>query len=425
MVAGLGDVKMAGINVANQINLVYFVLIDSLCLAGGIFISQYNGAKDSAGMKQAYRFKMLLCLLVAAIYFALCEFIPESLLGIMLQGNNAKEAVQETGVLYTRIVSITWIPIAISCVIGSALRETGEVKTPLYIAVVATCVNTFFNWVLIYGNLGAPRLEVAGAAIATIIARSVELFIYLVYAYIRKPAFYAKWSTLLQVKLKFFWMILAKSFLLLVAQLSWILTETVMSAVYNGRGGADVVAGMSASWAIANLFFLGINGVSMATGVVIGGTLGKGELEEAKKQAVWMQNGALVLGVFIGGLACASTFLVPLVFGNLSESAHQIACRMILVIAFYFPFWTLLNAQFSIARAGGDTAMAAKVDVSVNLLVFLPGILSLAKYTNWGPVPMFAVLKLTDFLKILLASWQLKKEYWVKNLTAELSRAKE
>ena len=78
-----------------------------------------------------------------------------------------------------------------------------------------------------------------------------------------------------------------------------------------------------------------------------------------------------------------------------------------------------MNADYlnSVARAGGDTVMGAVVDGGVTLLVVIPGILLLANLTNWGPVLMYGVLRLTDFVKIVTAHLWLKKEKWVKNLT--------
>jgi Na+-driven multidrug efflux pump len=83
------------------------------------------------------------------------------------------------------------------------------------------------------------------------------------------------------------------------------------------------------------------------------------------------------------------------------------------------PLWTFLNAQFSTARAGGDAIMGTVTDISVNIFLFLPGIFLVAYFTTWGPVLMYAVLKLTDVVKVIVAEWQLRKERWVKNLTIE------
>lgn len=417
MVAGLRDVKMAGINVANQLNMVYFVLVNSFCLAGGIFISQYYGAKDSEGMKNAYRFKMILCLFLGIVYFVLSQVFPVPLMRFMVKGNKDEAAILVECVRYTRIVGFTWIPIAISSVISSALRETEQVKIPLYFSVVATAINTIFNWLLIYGNLGFPRMEVAGAAIATVIARGAELLAYLIYCKLKKPDFYAKWRTLFKISISFFGKIFKKSSLLVIAEMSWILTETVMSKIYNGRSGSDLVSGFSAAWSIANLFMLIINGLTTSTSVILGSTLGKGELDEARAQAKWLKSGSFVLSVFVAVIQCSSIFLIPLVFGQLSEASHTVTREMIFIIAAYLPIWTVLNIQLAIARAGGDTLLGAWVDVSVNSVLFFPGIILLAKFTTWDPVKMFAVIKLTDVVKFAIATWQLKKERWVKNLT--------
>ena len=92
---------------------------------------------------------------------------------------------------------------------------------------------------------------------------------------------------------------------------------------------------------------------------------------------------------------------------------------MVLLVSLYMPLWVYSNVQFSIARAGGDTVMGAVVDGCVTLAAVIPGILLLARLTDWGPVAMYGALKLTDFIKITVAHLWLKKEKWVKNLTVQ------
>ena len=92
-----------------------------------------------------------------------------------------------------------------------------------------------------------------------------------------------------------------------------------------------------------------------------------------------------------------------------------------LLVSLYMPLWVYTNVQFSVARAGGDTVMGAVVDGGMTLFVVIPGILLLANLTNWGPVLMYGVLKLTDIVKIATARLWLKKEKWVKNLTVRVA----
>jgi Na+-driven multidrug efflux pump len=204
---------------------------------------------------------------------------------------------------------------------------------------------------------------------------------------------------------------------MVLSETTWVVSETILTALYNGRGGADVVAGMASGFAIANLFFLVFSGIHTATGVIIGGTLGANRLKEARTQARWMKSGAIVVGFVMLTAAAASTMIIPIVFGNLTENARYVSRGLVLVVAVLLPVWTYLNAQFAVARAGGDTAMGVWVDVGITLTVFLPLAFILATTTSIGPVALFFLVKLTDFMKLAVADWWLKKERWLKNLT--------
>ena len=181
MVSGLGDVKMSGVNISGQILFVFMVLLNTICTAGGIFMSQYYGAGDKRGMRQALSFKAVLAAAAIVLYLLVCMVFPRQVLSLMVVGNSQADAILDEAVKYMFLMGFNGIPMAISTICSSSLREIGRVRTPLFISVIATLVNTFFNWVLIYGNLGAPRLEVQGAAIATIIARLTEMTMFLIF----------------------------------------------------------------------------------------------------------------------------------------------------------------------------------------------------------------------------------------------------
>ncbi|MDR0598274.1 MAG: polysaccharide biosynthesis C-terminal domain-containing protein [Treponema sp.] len=418
MVATLGDISMASVNVANQINFIFIVVITCICGAGGIYIAQFNGAQDEEGMRHAYRFKVIFAIAAALLYAALCWVIPEKMFALMTMGNEAQGEIILIGSRYMRLAAFTFVPIAVSSAIGTSFRETGRPGIPLIISAAATLVNTAGNWLLIYGNLGAPRLEVSGAAIATIIARLVELALFLCYARARRAPFFVSLGKILSINKRLIREILARSGMMFVSDVTWVFSETLMIALYNGKGGAEVVAGMAAGWTIANIFFLLFNGIFTASTVIIGGALGAGKLQEARRQAEWIKSGSVMAGIVIAVLGAAlATLLVPLVFARLSPAARAISLALVYIIVIYLPLWALLNTQFAISRAGGDTAMGMYADVSVNTLLFVPGAFLLAFCTDFGPILMFAILKLTDIPKYLVARHFLKKERWVRNLT--------
>ncbi|MBO4386339.1 MAG: polysaccharide biosynthesis C-terminal domain-containing protein [Treponema sp.] len=416
MVSGLGDVKMSGVNITGQIIFLFMVFSNTICMAGGIFMTQYSGAKDENGMKQTFCFKLWASVFVLALYSLSCFCFPRFVLSFMVKGNSQADLILDEGVKYMRIMGFMGLPWLVSTMISSSLREIGEVRVPLVISVIATLINTLFNWLLIYGSLGFPRLEVRGAAIATVIARVVEMLVFVFYMIRKRPPFVIKFVDLFRVNLGLFREIFRKARMIMTSEMVWAIAETITTALYNKRGGADVVSGMSSSFAIANLFFVAFSGICTATGVIIGKDLGSGELEKAREEKVWLLNGAIIFGFFFTLVGLACTLLVPIVFSKLSASSQTICARMVLVMAIYMPLWVYINGQFSVSRAGGDTMMGMLVDGIGNIFIVVPGIFFMANYTSIGPVMMYAIIKSVEIPKIAIAHFWLKKEKWLVNL---------
>ena len=416
MVAGLGDIKMSGVSTAGTLIFMYQVLLNTICVSGGIFLTQHFGAQNKKGMQQALCFKIILGLFGVAIYLVMSLVVPKQVIGMLLIGNTEKEAILIEGVKYMRLMSLVGIPMLASFVMASSLREIGKVTPPLVITIIATLTNTLFNYMLIYGNFGMPRLEVEGAAIATVIARIVEMALLFIYIKINKQPFDIKFDSLFHIDQKQFIEMLKKASMIIFSEMLWVISETVTTALYNGRGGADVVSGMASSFVIANLFFVSFNGITTATAVIIGKTLGKGELEEAKKQKNWLFMAANIFGLIMLAVAMANVLLVPVVFGDLSMSAQNTCKGMVFIMALFMPMWVYQNTQFALSRAGGDAKMGFLVDGIFTLGMYFPLLFAIALLTSIGPVVLYAIVKLVDLPKILFADWWLKKEKWVKNL---------
>ncbi len=423
MVAGLGDIKMSGVNVAGQILFIFMVFIGTVCTSGGIYMTQFSGTNDKKNMQQALMFKIIISFAAFFVYILVCVVFPRQVLSLMLVGNTDAEAILDVAVQYIQLMSIVGIPMTLSNIMASSLREIGSVKAPLVIAVTATCINTFCNWVFIYGNLGAPRLEVRGAAFATIIAMTAQMIMFFVYIMIKRPPFLISLKSFRHIDWKLFSEIFRKGSMVLVADMMWVISETITTALYNGRGGGDVVSGMASSFAIANLFFVAFGGMMTATGVILGQTLGRGEMEKAKQQKTWLLTAAIIFGCFMTFISLGTAFLVPVVFGNLSAGAQKICRDMVVMMAIFMPLWVYINTQYAVSRAGGDTAMGFWIDGIVNLFVIIPGAFILAIFTGVGPVFMYGATKIIDIPKIIIAHFWLKKEKWVNNLAERKNKA--
>ncbi len=415
MVAGLGDVKMSGVNVSGQINFLFLILVNTICLSAGIFMSQFKGANDKEGMQQTLRFKILVTGIFGLAYTIVSFIAPRKLFGVMVTLNTDAPQILDQAQIYSRAVALSWFFMVFSQSFASSLRDIEIVKVPLVISSIATLVNTFFNWMLIYGNLGAPRLEVAGAGYATVIARGVELLLFIFYCVVKRPPFMFNPFRIFFIKIKLFGNIFAKSLMILYSELFWAFSETISNALYNTRGGAEVVSGMAGGFVVANLFFICFSGIVTAASVILGQELGAGKIEEARKCKNWVLTGATIFGVVFMLLGFGTTWIVPFVFNNLTFEAQRIAKHLIIVAAAYLPLWAFLNGQYSISRTGGDTTMGVVCDTAANIL-FIGGMLLLTFFTKLGPIEMYAIVKLSDVIKALIGFFWLKKERWLVNL---------
>ena len=417
MVSGLGDVSMSGVNVAGQVLFIFVVFLNAICMTGGIFMTQFYGAGDREGMGQAFRYKLILGFTAFVPYYLVCIPFPRQVLSLMLIGNSQAGPILDEAVKYIRITFFMGIPVTISMCIASSLRDMGKVQIPLYVTIAATLTNTTLNWLLIYGNLGFPKMGVEGAALATVIARILEFVIFVVIYVRTKPEFAVKAADFLRINRKQFRETLVKGSLVLFCEMVWVLSETITTAIYNGRGGADVVSGMASGFAIANLFFVAFGGIYSATGVILGKTLGAGDLEEARREKTWLLSGSAMFGLLMMAFGFGTTLIVPVAFGRLSPSAVTICRNMVILMALFMPVWVYMNTQQAVARAGGDTAMGAYADSLLTLFVMIPMVIVLGRYTLIGPVGMYGCVKLIDLVKVAVFHVWMKKERWLKNLT--------
>ncbi len=414
---------MSGVNIAGQILFVFLIFTNTICMAGGIFLTQFFGAKDKGGMQQAFMFKLLMGFAALIPFLLVCLVFPRQILSLMVIGNTEAPLILDEAVKYIRIMSLIGLPMTVSVCIASSLRDMGKVRIPLMVTIVATLTNTTFNYLLIYGNFGFPALGVRGAAYATVIARTVEFIIFAGIYFKTKPEFAVRLDQKFVIDRMLTREILKKGALMLFCEMTWVLSETITTAIYNGRGGADVVSGMASSFAIANLFFVAFTGIYSSTSVILGKTLGEGELEKARREKTWLLSGAAIFGLLMMFVGFATTLIVPIVFGKLSPNAIAISRNMVILMSFFMPVWVFFNAQQAVARAGGDTKMGAYADAGMTIIVMLPMLFVLGRYTDIGPVQMYLCVKLLDVIKIGIFHFWLKKEHWLKNLTKEQSSA--
>ena len=286
MVGSLGTEEMSGVSVINQIYFVYM-----LCLFGGlggigIFTSQYFGKGDFEGIRKTFRAKLYMGLLLTTLAALVFIFFGDFLIKLYLHedgtGTGDLTKTLEAGRTYLDILLISFPAFFLLQVYISTLRECSETVLPMKAGLAAVAVNLLFNYLLIYGSLGFPKLGVAGAAIATVLSRYVEAGIVIVWTHTHKKRNPWVQGVYRDLRLpKETGEYLKKGLPLLANETLWATGQAVLTQCYSTRGIA-VLAGLNIAMTINNFIDIIFFTLGNSIGIIVGQLLGAGKLEEAK-----------------------------------------------------------------------------------------------------------------------------------------------
>ena len=191
MVGRLGELALTSTGLATQVFSVHWMMIFGFCTGCSTFYSQFWGTRDLPNIRNVLGIAWTVCCGASLLFFCAAAFAPHWVLSLFTNDT----LVVETGTGYIRIAAVNFLLIAICQPVVAALRSTQQAKIPLYITIIAFFTNTILNYGLIFGHFGLPRLEVKGAAIATVISRVVELGATLYFVYGRKTPSRARSAT--------------------------------------------------------------------------------------------------------------------------------------------------------------------------------------------------------------------------------------
>lgn len=411
MVGQLGDMALSGVSMANRFYMIVWAGVNGMIASSVIYLSQYNGANDTNHMKQSFRFMIVSSYILCIALFIIAFFFPEMVIAFFIKDVE----VIRLGSAYLKIAAISYLPSVISLCIASAFRALGETKKPLYISVISVLTNAVFNYFLIFGVFGFPKLGVVGAAIATLIARSVEALIYLWMLKVSDMPFKTKVSNLFTFDFELAKRITIRAFPLCVNEIMWSFGMSTLVRSYSHRG-LVVNTAYSMSSTISDLFFVLFGGMATASTVLIGTPLGANKLEEAKENAYKLLGFSLILAGVILVLMFVTSYVAPY-FYNVSMEAKHLSANFLRIMALFFVLYMFNTSIYFILRAGGDTKSTLFMDSGFMWILNIPLVMLLAYHTNLHVLIVYAIGQSTDVLKACVSYYLLKKEKWVKNLT--------
>ncbi len=423
MVGQLGTMEMSGVSVVNQLMTVFYITIYGAASGATIFTSQFYGSEDTKGIRYATRFKLYFSLLLTAIAGVLFIWQGDGLIRLFLEGEgSAEDAAQILAHGKTYLNCMLWglIPFSVANTYASTLRECGKTVPPMVASICSVLTNLLLNYLLIYGKLGFPALGVTGAAIATVIARYVELAIVAVWTHLhhRENAFIEGFYRSFHIPGKLFRQIGIKSVPLLFNELMWSTGMAFLNQCYS-TCGLDVVPALNIASTLANLaavvcFAIG-NSVAIIIGQMLGANNSREEVLSASKKCLWT---GLASGLVFGGLMLAVARLFPQLY-NTTEDVRTLATKLIWLTALiWLPMRAFIHPVYFAIRAGGKTFITMMFDSGFLWLTMIPVAYILSRYTSLSILWLYTICNSLEIIKCAIGYVILNRGKWIQNLTA-------
>ncbi len=412
MLGSYGQNALSGAATVNQI----FFVVQQLSLAVGdaivIIASQYWGRGEVSPIRRLAGIALKTTAVCCVIVFFACMVIPEPFLRIF----TSYEAILAEGLQYINIVKYSFLLFMFSNCLMCALRSVEVVKIAFKISIVSLILNAGINWILIFGRFGFPKMGIRGAAVGTVIARSVEFIIILEYV-IKKDKVLRLFSENPFKRDKQ----LSKDYrkaatVLIITEMCWAISTPIQTAVL-GSMTADAIAANSIATTFYNFLKVVIRAAASAGAVLIGATIGEGNLEEVKAKGRSLSVIYICLGVILGLLLYVHR--TPLLsMYSLTDEAYVITNNMIILYSIIMVGMSYqMPVTTGVIRAGGDTRFHMTTGIVGTWCLAIP-LSMLAAYVWHAPVILVVLAAQSDQLvKCIPVFIKFRKYNWIKKLT--------
>ena len=380
-----------------------------------VLTAQYWGKGNTGAIERIMGIAMRISLCVSVVFTLAGVCVPEFCMRIF----TSEPDVAAEGAKYLRVLSFTFPVMAVTIIYLNIMRSVERVVISTVVYSVSLVLNILLNAVLIFGLLGCPALGIVGAAAATLCARIAELVIVLIYARRKDHQVHLRFRNLFVKDPVLFKDFLHYALPVILNELMWGAGFS-MNSVIIGHLGSPAVAANSVAQVTRNLATVVAFGVANATAILVGRTIGEGDVKRAEVYAKRFVR----LTLCAGAAAAAVVLLVlPIMHKvmTLSEQAHSYLTVMMLVMS-YFVFLQAYNTTMvvGIFRAGGDTRLGLIIDVST---MWGGSILfgALCAFVLKLPVEaVYVVLMSDEVIKVPITTLRYRQKKWLKNVTREL-----
>ena len=411
MIGKLGEEAIAAVGLANQYFFIFTLCLSGINAGASVFMSQYWGKKDVKSIKKVLGLDLSIGFIASIVFGGAALIFAESIMGVL----SRDIMVIELGSQYLRIIGITFIFTNFNQGFSSALRSSEQPKTPMYASLIGVICNAFLNWVFIFGNLGAKPMGVAGAALATSIARALELAYIIYMVYVKNNIVASKIKELFAFDFGFVKTYFNTSIAVIANELLWSLGMTAFSIAY-AQIGTSAVATMQIATTLNNMFMVLCIGLASAAAIMVGNKIGANEENVAVDYSHKIGKVAPALGLIIG---ISVWVLAPAIVRpfNVEAETFKATVTVLRIMALICPIRSYNVVMIvGIFRGGGDTLYSTLVQLGTIWFYAVPMAFIGAIVLSLPVTAVYFLICSEEFIKIIFERSRLKSGKWIRSV---------
>ena len=413
MLGRYSESALSGVAAVNQIQFVLQQIVFGVSNGMIVLGSQYWGQKRTGEIRMLSSIAMRAALGVAIALFIAVSLFPEQTLRLFTRD----AAIVAEGVAYLKIIRFTYLFFAASSILLGTMRVVESVQIALRVSLLSLVLNCSINYVLIYGRFGAPEMGVRGAAIGTLAARIVELFVFAWYVFVRDRRVSMQPSDFFSADRE-----MARDFFrvaspVILTQTLWGLANALQTVIL-GHMSAVAIAAQSISSNVFLLLKVASVGASSAAAILIGKAIGEGkDLSVLKEYTRTLQALFVAIGLVLG--AALMIIRVPLLrVYNISDETRALAnAYMIIQSVVLVTMSYQMPTNGGIIRGGGDTRFVMILDLISIWGIVLPFSCLAAFVWRLSPIIVIILLNSDQVFKCVPAFIRVNSYKWIKRLT--------
>jgi len=414
MVGQINETAIAAVGIATQFIFMFIVTQYGVHSGIAIFTAQYWGKQDLSRIKHLSGMGILAGLFIAALFSTVALLFPHRLMAVF----STDPQVLALGIQYLEVAGVCFPLFALTFSFMFNMRAMGFVRVPMVASMVSVLVNILLNYLLIFGKFGCPAMGVAGAAVATTIAKGLEAIILISIIYAKNYPLAGTLREMVGFPGTFLKKVIATCWPVFLNELAWVTGVSLYKVVY-ARIGTDSIAAVNIVFSLEEFLFIPFWGIFHGGSVMIGNAIGAGRYDQAFSCGKFLLKAQLAVSLTTGmTMILARDFILS--FYQISPATHANAHALMLVTG--LTLWaktTNFTNIVSVLRGGGDTRFGCFLDMTGVWGIGVPMAIFAAFYLNLPVYWVMALVTVEEIFKLSLGIPRFLSGKWIRDLVRD------